>query len=335
MHPFRAEAIFPAQRGLSAEGRRVFSQKTQGTGGNGLKINRFGGGGMSLTAERLTKKYGDFTAVNTVSFTLENGLHGLLGPNGAGKTTLMRLLVGALNATGGRVLCDGADIFGLDARYRDILGYLPQQFEMYGDFTGKNFLQYVADLKGIDRGAARRRIAECIEIVDMTGNENKKIHRLSGGMKRRIGIAQTLLNDPKILVLDEPTSGLDPSERIRLRNYLLDISKDRVVILSTHIVADLESSADTILMMKQGVLIENAPTVRLLHGMNGKVYTVSCDDAQAERLRSEYIVPAVQRIDGRNEVRIISDEVPSSDATQVMPKLEDVYMYHFGENGAA
>lgn len=285
---------------------------------------------MSLTAERLTKKFVELTVVNKVSFTLESGLHGLLGPNGAGKTTLMRMLVGVLNATEGRVLCDGEDIWKLDERYRDILGYLPQQFEMYDDFTAQKFLQYVADLKGIDRGTARKRIAECIEIVGMTGNENKKIRKLSGGMKRRIGIAQALLNNPKVLVMDEPTSGLDPSERVRIRNYLLDISKDRIVILSTHIVADLESAADDILMMKQGSLIEHASPAKLQSSMDGKVFTISCDDEQAAKLQNEYVISAIQRIDGKNEVRIVSNRSPVPDAVSVSPRLEDVYMYHYG-----
>lgn len=285
---------------------------------------------MSLSVERVIKKYRDFTAVNNVSFTLESGLYGLLGPNGAGKTTLMRMLVGVLNPTGGGILCDGENIRELGGRYRKILGYLPQQFDMYDDFTGKRFLEFVADLKGIDHAEAHKKIAECIEIVGMTGNEGKKIRKLSGGMKRRIGIAQALLNEPKVLVMDEPTSGLDPSERIRLRNYLQELSKDRIILLSTHIVADLESTADHILMLRRGELIANTTPLKLQQSLTGKVFTVSCDDILVEKLRQEFVISAMQRVDGKNEVRVVGDQSPALDAVSVSPRLEDVYMYYYG-----
>lgn len=282
-----------------------------------------------LAIENITKQYKETLALDGVSFTMENGLYGLLGPNGAGKTTLMRILTGILTPDCGRVLCDGVSIRALGERYRDLLGYLPQQFSMYEDFTGEKFLQYVCDLKGIDRAAAKERIPECLRVVGMAGEEKKKIRKLSGGMRRRIGIAQALLNDPKILVLDEPTSGLDPSERIRLRNYLLTLSKDRIILLSTHIVADLEAAAQRILLLKKGVLIENGSPHELLDSLRGRVFLLRCGDGELPAVHRKYVVSTVSREQEENQVRVLA-EVPPEGAEEVFPRLDDLYMFHFG-----
>ena len=208
---------------------------------------------MELTADRLTKQYKNKIAVDRMSFTLTAGVTGLLGSNGAGKTTLMRLLCGILVPTGGTVTWDGMEV-GTE-EYRDILGYLPQEFGYYPEFTGKDFLLYMSAVKGIPKGEALCRTEELIELVGLTPVARKKVRTYSGGMKQRLGIAQALLNDPQVLIMDEPTAGLDPQERIRFRDLIAGLGKDRIVLLSTHIVSDLEHIADKLMIMKEGRLL--------------------------------------------------------------------------------
>ncbi|MCI8508525.1 MAG: ABC transporter ATP-binding protein [Lachnospiraceae bacterium] len=208
---------------------------------------------MELVVDRLTKQYKNKIAVDRISFQFQEGVYGLLGANGAGKTTLMRMLCGILTPTGGEVSFDGMDVN--TEEYRGCLGYLPQDFGYYPNFTGWDFLLYMAALKGIGKKQAVRKTKELLEMVSLTDMAGKKIKTYSGGMKQRLGIAQALLNDPKIIILDEPTAGLDPKERVRFRNLIGELGKDSIVILSTHIVSDVEHIADTILMMKNGQLI--------------------------------------------------------------------------------
>lgn len=208
---------------------------------------------MELTADRITKQYKNKIAVDRMSFTLARGVTGLLGANGAGKTTLMRILCGILIPDSGTVTCDGMDVE--TEEYREMLGYLPQEFGYYPEFSGRDFLLYMSAVKGMRKKEALKKTEELIELVGLKDAGRKKVRTYSGGMKQRLGIAQALLNDPQILIMDEPTAGLDPQERIRFRNLIAAIGKDRIVLLSTHIVSDLEHIADKLMIMKEGRLL--------------------------------------------------------------------------------
>ena len=219
---------------------------------------------MELKMTKLTKQFGDFTAVDHMNLTMTNGVYGLLGVNGAGKTTLMRMICTLLQPTSGKITCNGKDILKMGADYRKLLGYLPQEFGFYPEFTVKDYLLYIAALKGIRPVVAKKRVKELIAKVGLSKAANKKMKKLSGGMKRRAGIAQAMLNDPKILILDEPTAGLDPNERIRFRNLISELSEDRLVLLSTHIVSDVEYIANEIWLMKDGKLLHQGTADELI-----------------------------------------------------------------------
>jgi ABC-2 type transport system ATP-binding protein len=214
---------------------------------------RCGGVCMKLSVDRLSKQYKNKIAVDRVSFSLTEGVTGLLGANGAGKTTLMRMMTGILAPTSGEITADGIAV--QTEEYRSLLGYLPQDFGYYPEFTAKEFVRYIAALKGIDKNTAKRKTDELLELVGLSDVANKKIKTFSGGMKQRVGIAQAIVNDPKILILDEPTAGLDPKERVRFRNLIAEIGKNTIVLFSTHIVSDIDSIASNLLMMRDGQLI--------------------------------------------------------------------------------
>ena len=271
---------------------------------------------MELSLDRLTKQYGRKIAVDCVSATLKPGVYGLLGANGAGKTTLMRMLCAVLESTSGEVLLDGKEITSMGADYRNVLGYLPQDFGYYPNYTAVEFLMYIAALKGIPKNVAKKRVTELLEVVDLSHVANKKVKTFSGGMKQRVGIAQALLNNPKILILDEPTAGLDPKERVRFRNLLSEYAGDKIVILSTHIVSDIEAIADEVLLMKKGKVV-----------LQGTELSVSPQEARQWQTKTTV---ANLRHEGKEIIlRIISDNMPSERAVPCEATLEDLYLFYF------
>lgn len=284
---------------------------------------------MELLLDRLTKHYGNKIAVDQLSVTLRPGVYGLLGANGAGKTTLMRMLCAILESTFGEVFLDGKEITSMGADYRNVLGYLPQDFGYYPNYTAKEFLLYVAALKGIPKDIARRRTEELLAVVGLSNVSNKKIKTFSGGMKQRVGIAQALLNNPQILILDEPTAGLDPKERVRFRNLLSEYARDKIVILSTHIVSDVEAIADEVLLMKKGRIVLQGTVQELTKKAEGKVWELSVSAAEARMWQAKATV-ANLRHEGKDIVlRIISDNKPSEQAVPCEATLEDLYLYFF------
>ena len=288
---------------------------------------------MELQMVNLTKRFGDFTAVDDMNIRITNGVYGLLGVNGAGKTTLMRMICTLLTPTSGQILCDGKDILKMEGEYRNLLGYLPQEFGFYPDFSVKDYLLYIASLKGIRPVVAKKRVKELLDQVGLSKAANKKMKKLSGGMKRRVGIAQAILNNPKILILDEPTAGLDPTERVRFRNLISELSKERIVILSTHIVSDVEYIANEIWLMKNGRLMQQGSLDVVLDSMPEKVWSFVTSQAEAEKFMKQYKVSNMKTDRDGVELRIISAQQPSASAKAVQPNLEDVFLYYFGEKG--
>ena len=290
---------------------------------------------MELTFDRLTKEYGAKIAVDRVSAALGPGVHGLLGANGAGKTTLMRMACGVLRPTSGEVRFDATPIERMGGDYRALLGYLPQDFGYYPEFTALDFMEYMAALKGIARRAARERSLELRSAVGLAGEERRRIRTFSGGMKQRLGIAQAVLNDPAVLVLDEPTAGLDPKERVRFRNLIAGFAQDKVVLLSTHIVSDVESIADRILVMRSGAFVMEGNPSDLLEAVRGKVWEVEVSSREAESLSARLAVANARYGEGgRSFVRYVSDEPAVPGSVPADPTLEDLYLYVFRDEAA-
>ncbi|MDQ0115769.1 ABC transporter ATP-binding protein [Paenibacillus harenae] len=286
---------------------------------------------MKLSIERITKEYGQKRALDNVSCELTEGLYGFLGANGSGKTTLMRILASVSRPSSGRVLLDGVDISLMNEGYRDLLGYLPQHMGLYKNFTVHKFLLYIAALKGLEKGHAERKIDELLDVVQLAEEKRTKTGKLSGGMKQRVGIAQALLNDPKILIVDEPTAGLDPKERIRFRNLLQTMATDRIVLLSTHIVSDIEYVAKEILVMKKGTLIQKAEPHVLLGGLQEKVWTIEASPSEVGALQARHRLSSLVKAGDRISVRILSELKPDERAVAATPDLEDLYLYYFDE----
>lgn len=286
---------------------------------------------MELTVKHLTKEFKDITAVQNVSLTMTAGVYGLLGVNGAGKTTLMRMLCTLLHPTRGSITWDGADIFVMDRDYRRLLGYLPQDFGFYPDFTVYDYLMYVASIKGLRPAAARHRAKALLHQVGMEEHAGKKMKKLSGGMKRRAGIAQAMIGNPKILILDEPTAGLDPNERIRFRNLINTLSEERLVLLSTHIVSDIAYIANKILLMKNGAIRAQGTSEDLLSAMPEKVWSLTVPREAAKTYMHHYKISNVKATSNEAELRILSEKRPSEAAVLEQATLEDLFLAYFGE----
>ena len=285
---------------------------------------------MELTIQELTKRFKGKTAVNNVSLTLTTGVWGLLGANGAGKTTLMRMVAGILTPTSGKIQYDGIDIKTLDEAYRDVFGYLPQTFGFYPEFTVTDYLQYMASLKGLPKKETNQKIDELLHQLTLSDVRNKHIRKLSGGMQRRVGIAQALLNDPDILVLDEPTSGLDPGERIRFRNIISEFAQQRIVLISTHIVSDVEYIANRNAIMKDGKIIAVDTTDELVKMMDGKVWQSTIPTKQLHRYERTIRIITVRNEDGGSVlVRYLSENPILPNSQHTVPRLEDLYLWLF------
>ncbi len=291
---------------------------------------------MELVIDKVSMRFKDKKAVSNISLKLTPGVWGLLGANGAGKTTLMRIIAGILKPTSGQVLYDGVPIRALGEEYRALFGYLPQEFGFPQEFTVKDYLIYVAALKGMTERQGRKRIHELLEQVSLLEVRNRKIARLSGGMKRRVGIAQALLNDPEVLVLDEPTGGLDPGERVRFRNLLSEFAHDRIVLISTHIVPDVEYIAGCHAMIREGKLLATGTTEELVRLVEGKVWTCTVPaQAVAEYERRLRIVSLRNEHDGSVSVRYLAKKPCNDHSAAAVPRLEDLYLWMFPQSGGA
>lgn len=288
---------------------------------------------MELILNNVSKQFKQKKAVNHVSVTLDKGIHALLGANGSGKTTLIRMICGVLPASQGDISVDGISIKKQYNIFCDRLGYMPQHFGFYPNYTVKEFLEYMAIVKRIPKAEAEKRMDEWIHKLNMQEHAHKKMKHLSGGMLKRVGIIQALLNNPDILILDEPTAGLDPKERVVFRNLIASLSKQCLVVLSTHIVSDIETIADDILVMKQGSIMLHDTCDKLLETMNHKVWEVHVDDNEAGRLSLDHIIVKSHHLQNGTYLRIVSDTKPIETAIEVKPDLDDLYLYYFNEEG--
>ena len=286
---------------------------------------------MKLEFVGVSKAYGKNQALAGFSAVLEPGIHALLGPNGAGKSTLMNILTDNLRADEGQILLDGADIRKMGARFRERLGFMPQYPGMYGSFTAERFLWYISALKGIPRETAKREIAELLEAVELSDAAGKRISSFSGGMKQRLALAQAVLGDPAVLVLDEPTAGLDPKQRIAVRNYISKIAFNKIVIIATHVVPDVEYIARDVILLKKGVIVDHAAPAALVSRMEGRVWRMNAGPEEVASLQAKHTVTNIQKGDRGVSLRILAQSAPTPDAAPVSPSLEDYYLSVFGE----
>lgn len=289
---------------------------------------------MIFEMKNICKNYKKKCVLNQISFRMDNGIYALLGPNGAGKSTLMKIITGIIQPDSGEMFWNGVRLRKTSAEYLSQIGYMPQYMAYYPNYSGLEFLEYVAVLKGMKYKEGKKAAEELLEMVNLTDQKNQKIRSYSGGMKQRLGIAQCLLNDPKMIIFDEPTAGLDPRERIRFRNILSRLSRDRIVILSTHIVPDVDLIADQIFMLKEGVLFQKGSPEELQGKLYGKVWRIECDENAQEWFEDGMRIFNVSRIGTKYQYRVYSEksfDLPGVEAA--LPVLEDVYLYYFEEEG--
>jgi ABC-type multidrug transport system ATPase subunit len=286
---------------------------------------------MELRLEEVGRRYGSRWAVRNLSLDFGSELVGLLGPNGSGKTTLMRMIATLLLPSEGAITWNGRNLRACGPQLRRVLGYLPQEFGIYPEFTGRQFLHYLAAMKGLPRPLAHRRVDELIEVVNLGRDANRRLTAYSGGMKQRIGIAQALLNDPEVLIVDEPTAGLDPEERARFRTLLASLTTARVVLLSTHIVGDVEAAASRLIVLRSGCVLADTTPQELIQRATGSVWELTADMLTARQLQERCQVSAmIQRSDGI-QMHVIATEQPTPDARPVQPDLEEAYLFTIGE----
>lgn len=280
-----------------------------------------------LVVNNVSKNFGKFEALKNINLEFKNGVYGLLAPNGAGKTTLIKMLTTLLHPSRGEILYNGTGITKLDEKYRDLLGYLPQEFGYYKNNSPKQYLNYIAALKGMDKHAAKEIVPELLRLVMLENVTNKKMKKFSGGMIQRVGIAQAMLNEPKILILDEPTAGLDPKERVRFRNLLTELARNRIVILSTHIVSDVESIANEIIMIKDQQLLYKDNIQSICNVIAGMVYETEIDYDEAAGFRKQHLSLSEKQEEGKLSIRFIAEGKSDPKWKEVSPHLEDVFLY--------
>ena len=280
----------------------------------------------AIEIRNLTKNYGKKQALSEINLTIPRGMFGLLGPNGAGKTTLMKILATLLQKTEGQVNICGVPVENCK-EIRKMTGYLPQDFSMYGNMSAYEALDYLAVLSGMSRAERIRKVPEMLAVVNLTEKRRTKVKSMSGGMKRRLGIAQAIIHDPKVIIVDEPTAGLDPEERIRFRNLLCEIAKDRVVLLSTHIVGDIEATCENIAVLNQGKVCFQGKVAELLSSVEGKVYSAEIPAEELERVKENHMVTGILTTGSTANVKIIAETKPFPQARPVQPEVEDAYMY--------
>ncbi len=290
---------------------------------------------MQLEIVNVTKKYGRKKALYSFSASLTNGVYALLGPNGAGKSTLMNIITDIIKPTSGDVLWNGRSIYNVGDEFRRLLGFLPQSPGFYKSFTGYEFLSYIACLKGMtDKKEIKSEVCRLLEKVNMTDAANRKIGSYSGGMRQRIGIAQALIGDPKLLIFDEPTAGLDPTERIRFKNIISEMSLDCIVILATHIVSDVSQIAKNVMLIGNGNLIENSSANELISKQSLRVWNVCCNEHELKEFMKQYKIASIQNSGNDIAVRLLSDEKPCESAVPLQTTLEDIYLHYFGKIGS-